>query len=189
MLKHFILSFPYFKSMFFCSQFQISFVHETYANLTLVQTLTKSVLENFIFHKEHVDLSLQPIMCMLYQVNSKLQCKKIKRNRTWTNFERSGACKINKRMWNLKQDVANLKELEALKHARSAAAILVETLEYWENCVVEKKKGRLVVAKECQTAKRYSRKIQISKKFRTGKNRKQRNGGKSKRGRKIRRKE
>lgn len=76
---------------------------------------------------------------MLYQVNSKLQCKRIKRNRKWTNFERSGACKINNSMRNLKQDGVNLKEFEALKHAKSAAAILVDTLEYWETCVVEKK--------------------------------------------------
>lgn len=60
---------------------------------------------------------------MLYQVNSKLQCKRIKRNRKWTNFERSGACKINNSMWNLKQDDSDLKEFEALKHAKSAAAI------------------------------------------------------------------
>lgn len=112
-------------------------MHETYANLTLVQTLTKSFLEYFIFYK--VDLSLQPIMCMLYQVNSKLQCKRIKRNRKWTNFERSGACKINNSMRNLKQGGVNLKEFEALKHANSAAAILVDTLEYWETCVVEKR--------------------------------------------------
>lgn len=171
--------------MFSCSHFQISFVHETYANLTFVQILTKSVLENFIFNK--VDLSLQPLMCMLYQVNSKLQCKIIKRYRKWTNFERSGACKIKNNTRNIKQDVANLKELDVLKHARSAAAILVETLEYWKTCVVEKKKGRLIVATECQTPNRYIRKIQTSKKFRKVKNRKQWNGGKSKRGRNIRR--
>lgn len=125
-------------------------------------------------------------MCMLYQVNSKLQCKRIKRNRKWTNFERSGACRINNSMRNLKQDGVNLKEFEALKHAKSAAAILVDTLEYWETCVVEKKRGRLIVAKKCRAAKRFSRKKQTFKKFRKGKIRKQRNGGKSKRSRKIR---
>lgn len=49
-------------------------------------------------------------------------------------------------MRNLKQDGFNRKEFEALKHAKSAAAILVDTLEYWKTCVVEKKTGRLIVA-------------------------------------------
>lgn len=89
-------------------------------------------------------------------------------------------------MRNLKQDGVNLKEFEALKHAKSAAAILVDTLEYWETCVVEKKRGRLIVAKKCRAAKRFSRKKQTFKKFRKGKIRKQRNGGKGKRSRKIR---
>lgn len=89
-------------------------------------------------------------------------------------------------MRNLKQDGVNLKEFEALKHAKSAAAILVDTLEYWETCVVEKKRGRLIVAKKCRAAKRFSRKKQTFKKFRKGKIRKQRNGGKSKRSRNIR---
>lgn len=89
-------------------------------------------------------------------------------------------------MRNLKQDGFNRKEFEALKHAKSAAAILVDTLEYWKTCVVEKKTGRRIVAKKRQAAKRFSRKLQTSKKFRKSKIRKQRYGGKSKRSRKIR---
>lgn len=88
-------------------------------------------------------------MCMLYQVNAKLQCKKIKSKKNWIDFCKSGACKIK----NVEREITNPKELQELDQAKSAAAILVETLEFWENCVVNKKGGRLVIVKKCKKAK------------------------------------
>lgn len=44
-------------------------------------------------------------------------------------------------MWNLKQDGVNLKEFEVLKYVKFVVVILLDILEYWEICVVEKKRG------------------------------------------------
>lgn len=44
-------------------------------------------------------------------------------------------------MWNLKQDDFDLKEFEVLKYVKFVVVILVDILEYWKICVVEKKVG------------------------------------------------
>lgn len=42
------------------------------------------------------------------------------------------------------------KELQSLIHAKSAAATVKETLEFWKNCVVENRRHRLMVARKCE---------------------------------------
>lgn len=107
-------------------------------------------------------------MCMLYQVNAKLQCKKIKNKKNWIDFCKSGACKIK----NVEREITNPKELQELDQAKSAAAILVETLEFWENCVVNKKGGRLVIVKKCKKAKQKIKRRKSLSKSQRRKNRK-----------------
>lgn len=58
----------------------------------IVEDLITSVLTTFSYND--LDLSLRPVLCFLYQVNAKLQCKKIKKNNRWTDFQMSGACKV-----------------------------------------------------------------------------------------------
>lgn len=108
-------------------------------------------------------------MCMLYQVNVKLQCKKIKNKKKWIDFHKSGACKIN----DFEREITNPKELQALDQAKSAAAILVKTLEFWENCVVNNKRGRLVIVKKMKKAKQNIKRRKLPNKSRKRKNRKQ----------------
>lgn len=113
-----------------------------------VEDLITSVLRTFSFND--LDLSLRPVLCFLYQVNTKLQCKKIKKNKRWTDFQRSGACKVKDDIKNQNLDVIYPKELQSLIHAKSAAAIVEETLDFWRNCVVENRRGRLMVAIKCE---------------------------------------
>lgn len=128
--------------------FQISFVHKTYYILIIVEDLITSVLRTFSYND--LDLSVRPVLCFLYQVNAKLQCKKIKKNKRWTDFQRSGACKVKHDITDQNLDGLYPKELQSLIHAKSAAAIVKETLEFWKNCVVENRRNRLMVARKCQ---------------------------------------
>lgn len=128
--------------------FQISFVHKTYYILIIVEDLITSVLRTFSYND--LDLSVRPVLCFLYQVNAKLQCKKIKKNKRWTDFQRSGACKVKNDITDKNLDEMYPKELQSLIHAKSAAAIVKETLEFWKNCVVENRRNRLMVARKCQ---------------------------------------
>lgn len=128
--------------------FQISFVHKTYYILIIVEDLITSVLRTFSYND--LDLSVRPVLCFLYQVNAKLQCKKIKKNKRWIDFQRSGACKVKDDIKDRNLDGLYPKELQSLIHAKSAAAILKETLEFWKNCVVENRRNRLMVARKCQ---------------------------------------
>lgn len=114
----------------------------------IVEDLITSVLTTFSYND--LDLSLRPVLCFLYQVNAKLQCKKIKKNNRWTDFQMSGACKVKEDIKNHSLDVIYPKQLQSLIHAKSAAAIVEETLEFWRNCVVENKRGRLLVARKCE---------------------------------------
>lgn len=143
-------------------------MHETYANFTHVQNLISSVLKTFT-NKEKNRPTLINVMCMLYQVNVKLQCKKIKNKKKWIDFHKSGACKIN----DFEREITNPKELQALDQAKSAAAILVKTLEFWENCVVNNKRGRLVIVKKMKKAKQNIKRRKLPNKSRKRKNRKQ----------------
>lgn len=96
--------------------FQISFVHKTYYILIIVEDLITSVLRTFSYND--LDLSVRPVLCFLYQVNAKLQCKKIKKNKRWTDFQRSGACKVKDDIKDRNLDGLYPKELQSLIHAK-----------------------------------------------------------------------
>lgn len=151
-------------------------MHETYANFTHVQKLISGVLRTFPYNEKNLTSLLRNGRCTLYQVNEKLQCKKIKKRKKWIDFRKSGACKIN----DIERNKTTPKELQALDQAKSAAVILVETLEFWENCVFEKKRGRLVIAKKCKKVNRNIRKRNRLRKSRRRKNRKHKNSRKNK---------
>lgn len=156
-------------------------MHETYANFTHVQNLISGVLRTFPYNEKNLTSILRNGRCTLYQVNEKLQCKKIKKRRKWIDFRKSGACKIN----DFERNKTTPKELQALDQAKSAAVILVETLEFWGNCVFEKKRGRLVIAKKCKKVNRNIRKRNRLRKSRRRKNRKHKNSRKNKKKTKI----
>lgn len=156
-------------------------MHETYANFTHVQNLISGVLRTFPYNEKNLTSLLRNGRCTLYQVNEKLQCKKIKKRRKWIDFRKSGACKIN----DFERNKTTPKELQALDQAKSAAVILVETLEFWGNCVFEKKRGRLVIAKKCKKINRNIRKRNRLRKSRRRKNRKHKNSKKKQKKTKI----
>lgn len=151
-------------------------MHETYANFTHVQKLISGVLRTFPYNEKNLTSLLRNGRCTLYQVNEKLQCKKIKKRRKWIDFRKSGACKIN----DFERNKTTPKELQALNRAKSAAVILVKTLEFWENYVFEKKRGRLVIAKKGKKVNRNIRKRNRLRKSRRRKNRKHKNSRKNK---------
>lgn len=124
-------------------------MHETYANFTHVQNLISGVLRTFPYNEKNLTSLLRNGRCTLYQVNEKLQCKKIKKRRKWIDFRKSGACKMN----DFERNKTTPKELQALDQAKSAAVILVETLEFWGNCVFEKKKRPISDCKKMQKSK------------------------------------
>lgn len=126
---------------------QIEFLHETLANLMFAQDVISNVLKTFPKHEAHV--SLKPTMCLIQQMNRKMQCRKIRKKKRWTNFENSGACKVK----NSVPKLSVINPSQTLLEAKSALGILLKTQTFWKKCIVEKK-GKLRVKGKCRKSKR-----------------------------------
>ncbi|XP_062570104.1 uncharacterized protein LOC134232173 [Saccostrea cucullata] len=124
---------------------KVRFIHETYANLTLVYEVLETVS---IPHEADVipASSLQPIMCSLYQANRNLHCSKtarkkkgkMKRRKKIKKFKTTKDCRIRRKRFRYsKRNHPEPGEKDLLK-LRVAQQILQETLFFWETYVVEK---------------------------------------------------
>ncbi|XP_048746188.2 uncharacterized protein LOC125658808 [Ostrea edulis] len=122
---------------------KVRFIHEIYANLSFAHDMLDSI-ERVSTNKNYA----QNAMCLLYQANMRLQCKRIRKNRSWANFNDSGACKQNTGLVYSNGPCIQDKEIEDLLKTEEARHVLINTLSFWNTCVTERK-HRLTLKRGC----------------------------------------
>ncbi|XP_048746190.1 uncharacterized protein LOC125658810 [Ostrea edulis] len=123
---------------------KIRFIHEIYANLSFAHDMLDSI-ESVSTNKNYA----QNAMCLLYQANMRLQCKRIRKNRSWANFDDSGACKQNTGLVCRDESCSHkIPEIKDLCKIQEAKTVAVNTLTFLKTCVMERN-DKLVLKRKC----------------------------------------